>query len=74
MFDINTQLKTLRRMKDALEKAGLNREIMCQPPGYLCPEVENTLYGQPHLPEGPLRESLLWVREVEYYIVNTYAI
>ncbi|CAK8696229.1 unnamed protein product [Clavelina lepadiformis] len=54
MFDINTQLKTLRRMKDALEKAGLNREIMCQPPGYLCPEVENTLYGQPHLPEGPL--------------------
>ncbi|CAK8679346.1 betaine--homocysteine S-methyltransferase 1-like [Clavelina lepadiformis] len=53
-FDTNAQLKTLRRIKDALAKENLSPYLMCQPPGYLCPEVECTLTGQRHLPEAPI--------------------
>lgn len=54
MYDINTNLKTLKRMKVALDKEGLNPYLMVQPIGFRCPEVENEVTGYLALPEVPL--------------------
>jgi len=53
-FDINTTLKTMQRIKAALDKENLKPYLMCQPIGWLCPEVENYLRGVHALPESPL--------------------
>lgn len=55
LFDVNTSLKVLKRMKKALDDAGLGEtHIMCQPLGWMCPEVEDTYIGYTALPEAPL--------------------
>uniref|UniRef100_H2ZFT2 Hcy-binding domain-containing protein n=1 Tax=Ciona savignyi TaxID=51511 RepID=H2ZFT2_CIOSA len=54
MYDFNTCLKTLKRMQNALDKEGLKTYLMCQPLGWRCPEVENSLIGYADLPETPL--------------------
>lgn len=54
MYDLDTVLKTLKRMKAALDKEGLSPYLMCQPLGWRCPEVENQLSGYLALPEAPL--------------------
>jgi len=54
LYDINTNLKTLKRMKVALDKEGLNPYLMVQPIGFRCPEVENEVTGYLALPEVPL--------------------
>jgi len=41
-------------MKAALKKEGLNPYLMCQPLGWLCPEVEGHPNGYLALPETPL--------------------
>jgi len=53
MFDINTQLKVMKRMKAALDKEGLHPYLMIQALGWLCPEVEDTVEGYVLLPESP---------------------
>lgn len=53
MHDPNTSLKVLKRMKKALDEANLKNYLMCQPLGFMCPEVENDI-GYVVLPEAPL--------------------
>jgi len=52
-YDINTTLKTMQRIKAALDKENLKPYLMCQPIGWLCPEVENHQRGYFALPESP---------------------
>ncbi|XP_002131974.2 betaine--homocysteine S-methyltransferase 1-like [Ciona intestinalis] len=54
LFDFDTCLKTLKRMRDALDKEGLKTPLMCQPLGWRCPEVEDKYLGYLDLPETPL--------------------
>ncbi|XP_076805298.1 betaine--homocysteine S-methyltransferase 1-like [Clavelina lepadiformis] len=54
LYDFDTCLKTLKRMKTALDKEGLKPYLMCQPLGWRCPEVENEFDGYLTLPEAPL--------------------
>jgi len=54
MYDINTNLKTLKRMKKALDDADLHPYLMVQPLGFRCPEVENETQGYLTLPDAPL--------------------
>lgn len=54
MYDIDTNLKTLRRMKKALDAADLHPYLMVQPLGFRCPEVEHEPQGYLALPEAPL--------------------
>jgi len=44
----------MQRIKAALDKENLKPYLMCQPIGWLCPEVENYLRGVHALPESPL--------------------
>lgn len=52
-FDPDTCIKVMRRMKNALDKEGLNPILMVQPLGHQVPEVENTYEGYFALPEFP---------------------
>ena len=54
LFDLDSVLKTLKRMKAALDKEGLSPYLMCQPVGWRCLEVENHPYGYLSLPDYPL--------------------
>ena len=54
MYDLDTVLKTLKKMKAALDKEGLSPYLMCQPLGWRCPEVEDNLMGYSTLPDAPL--------------------
>merc|ERR1739838_764389 len=55
MYDISTNLKTLKRMKVALDAADLHPYLMVQPLGFRCPEVEKEpIVGYLSLPDAPL--------------------
>jgi len=54
LYDISTNLKTLKRMKAALDREGLDPYLMVQPIGFRCPEVENEVTGYLALPDCPL--------------------
>lgn len=54
LFDVNTQVKVIKRMKAALDKEGLKPYIMVQALGWLCPEVEEQISGYLTLPEAPV--------------------
>ena len=54
LYDLDTVLKTLQRMKSALDKEGLTPYLMCQPLGWRCPEVDDHPQGYLSLPEFPL--------------------
>uniref|UniRef100_H2YDK6 Hcy-binding domain-containing protein n=1 Tax=Ciona savignyi TaxID=51511 RepID=H2YDK6_CIOSA len=70
MFDLNTTLKTIKRMKKALDDEGLETPLMCQPLGFMCPEVENSLYGYARLSEDPFA---LEPRQVTRFEVHAFA-
>lgn len=53
LYDVNTQLKVLKRMKAALDKEGLKPYLIVQILGWLAPEVEDELDGYLALPESP---------------------
>ena len=53
-YDLDTVLRTLKRMKVALDKEGLSPYLMCQPLGWRCAEVENHPKGYLALPDTPL--------------------
>ena len=59
MYDLDTVLKTLRRMKSALDEKGLSPYLMCQPIGWRCPEVENHPHGYLALPDCPLGKKTI---------------
>jgi len=50
-FDPFISLKTIEKMKEGLETAGLSPYLMCQPIGYLCPDAGKQ--GHLDLPEFP---------------------
>ena len=52
-YDPNTSLKTMKMMKEALDKEDLHPFLMIQTLGYHCPEVENAKNGYHELPEFP---------------------
>ncbi|CAK8690984.1 unnamed protein product [Clavelina lepadiformis] len=54
MYDIDTMLNALKRMKTALDIAGLSVYLMCQPLGWRCPDVDNEKEGYISLVEAPL--------------------
>ena len=59
-FDPNTSIETLRLMKEALDKEGLNPYLMIQPVGYHTPDAGRV--GFSSLPETPFgTKSLLCV-------------
>uniref|UniRef100_H2ZQK5 Hcy-binding domain-containing protein n=1 Tax=Ciona savignyi TaxID=51511 RepID=H2ZQK5_CIOSA len=53
LYDPVTALKTMKRIKDAVKDVGLSPYLMCQPLGWMCPEVENQKMGYLALPEFP---------------------
>ena len=55
-FDPATGLKTMKMMKEALDKENLHPYLMIQPVGFHVPEVENTKGGYHELPEYPYCE------------------
>ena len=67
MYDLDTELKALKRMKAALDKEGLSPYLMCQPIGWRCPEVEDHPHGYLALPECPLGE-------LKYLVVFYFAL
>eukprot|EP00058_Branchiostoma_floridae_P000432 XP_002585920.1 hypothetical protein BRAFLDRAFT_90330 [Branchiostoma floridae] len=69
-FDANTCLKTIKMMKDALEKAGLSPYLMVQPNGYHSPETEQTKNGWTILPEFPFA---LGPRQMTRFEVHHFA-
>uniref|UniRef100_H2YEI3 Hcy-binding domain-containing protein n=1 Tax=Ciona savignyi TaxID=51511 RepID=H2YEI3_CIOSA len=71
LYDFDTCLKTLKRMRDALDKEGLKTHLICQPLGWRCPEVEHTLIGYLDLPETPL--GSLEPRQVTRFEVHAFA-
>ena len=73
LYDINTNLKTLKRMKAALDKEGLNPYLMVQPIGFRCPEVENEVTGYLALPEVPLGKCFCSVEIMNYNMVKLFA-
>ena len=54
LYDLDTVLKTLKRMKAALDKEGLSPYLMCQPMAWRCPEVEDNPLGYCALDDFPL--------------------
>ena len=50
-FDPETCVKTVKMMKEGVEKAGLKAHFMCQPIAYHTPECK--MEGFPDLPEFP---------------------
>jgi len=54
LYDIETNLRTLKRMKKALDDADLHPYLMVQPLGFRCPEVDNEITGYLALPDTPL--------------------
>lgn len=54
MYDVNTHLKAMKKMKEVLDKEELDPYLMCQPIGWMCPEVEDQPIGYMSLPECPL--------------------
>ncbi|XP_066299970.1 betaine--homocysteine S-methyltransferase 1-like [Branchiostoma lanceolatum] len=68
-FDANTCLKTIKMMKDALEKEGLSPYLMVQPNGFLSPETEQTKDGWTSLPEFPFA---LETRQMTRFEVNHF--
>jgi len=58
MFDPNISIESLRLMKQALDKEGLNPYLMIQPVGYHTPDAGRV--GFESLPEAPFgMESFL---------------
>lgn len=53
-FDVDTALKVIQLMKQELEKNDLHPYLICQPLGFLAPEVSDTIHGRNCLPENPL--------------------
>nr|XP_026690795.1 betaine--homocysteine S-methyltransferase 1-like [Ciona intestinalis] len=70
LFDLNATLKTLKRMKNALDAEGITTPLMCQPLGFMCPEVEHTTNGYSGLPENPLAQD---PRQVTRFEVHKFA-
>uniref|UniRef100_F7AUB9 Hcy-binding domain-containing protein n=1 Tax=Ciona intestinalis TaxID=7719 RepID=F7AUB9_CIOIN len=70
LFDLDTCLKTLKRMRDALDKEGLKTPLMCQPLGWRCPETANMKKGYLMLPEFPFA---LESRQVTRFEVHKFA-
>ena len=53
-YDYKTCIKTIKMMKEGLEKAGIkDKYLMVQAVCYHCPEVENLKNGYHELPEFP---------------------
>ncbi|XP_039250161.2 betaine--homocysteine S-methyltransferase 1-like [Styela clava] len=52
-YDVNTSLKVIKRVKEALEKEDLHPYLVCQPLGMHCPETEKSPMGYISLPEFP---------------------
>lgn len=50
---MNTALKVMKRITSALDKADLHPYLLCQPLGFMCPEVEESPVGYVSLPEFP---------------------
>lgn len=67
-FDPNTSIETLRLMKDALDKEGLNPYLMIQPVGYHTPDAGRV--GFSSLPETPFA---LEPRTLTRWDVHKYA-
>lgn len=44
----------MARIKTAIAKENLNPYLICQPLGYFCPDVENSINGYLSLPEAPM--------------------
>ena len=70
MFDLNTQLKVMKRMKAAVDKEGLQPYLMIQALGWLCPEVENTVEGYVLLPESPF--GIMIDKYKKHHLCETY--
>ncbi|XP_019614477.1 PREDICTED: betaine--homocysteine S-methyltransferase 1-like [Branchiostoma belcheri] len=68
-FDANTCLKTIKMMKDALDKEGLSPYLMVQPNGFFSPETEQTKDGWTILPEFPFA---LGPRQMTRFEVNHF--
>ena len=51
-FGPTVSLKSMRSVKEGLDKAGLSPHLIVQPLGYFTPDVENKI-GYLHLPETP---------------------
>lgn len=67
MYDIQTCLETMKMMKEGLQNANLDAYLMCQPLGFLCPEVRNDPEGYYALPEAPLCKRNNWTIYLFYY-------
>ena len=50
-FGPNVTLESIQAMRTALQEAGLKPYLMCQPLGFLTPDVRDKVDGYLHLPE-----------------------
>ncbi|CAH1241951.1 BHMT [Branchiostoma lanceolatum] len=69
-FDPTTCLKTVRMMREALDREGLSPFLMVQPVGFHCPEVEMQHEGYGMLPENPFA---LEPRQLTRFDVHKFA-
>ena len=58
-YDPNICIKTMRMMKEAIDKENLQPFLMLQPLGFHVPEAENIKGGYHELPEFPIVSILL---------------
>ncbi len=60
-FDPTTCIKTIKMMKEGLDREGLKPFLMLQPVGFHCQDAENCKGGYHELPEFPFGEHPLGV-------------
>nr|XP_026689557.1 betaine--homocysteine S-methyltransferase 1-like isoform X2 [Ciona intestinalis] len=66
LYDPVVALKTMQRIKSAVDKAGLSPYLMCQPLGWMCPEVEHHKMGHLALHEFPFALDSRSVNRFEF--------